>query len=200
METQQKIVFGGLAALIIAVGALYVYSEDGPTSSQSVDVATTSPYEVSITTEPAPSPAPALRSKDDVVKEEPAPLPKESPKETAPVLPAPVTQASGLKIETLTRGSGPGAKTGDTVSVDYTGSFTDGKVFDSSIPRGEPFTLTLGAGQVIKGWDQGIVGMQVGETRKLTIPPELAYGTRGYPGAIPPNSTLVFEVTLKAIK
>lgn len=106
----------------------------------------------------------------------------------------------GLKIETLTEGSGVRVVSGQTISVDYTGMFTDGKVFDSSIPRGQPLSVALGKSQVIKGWDLGIVGMKVGEKRRLTIDPELAYGEAGFPGAIPPNSTLVFEITLLAIK
>ena len=104
-----------------------------------------------------------------------------------------------LKIDVLQEGSGPESKNGDNISVDYTGMLTDGKVFDSSVGRA-PFTLTLGAGQVIKGWEQGLLGMKVGEKRKLTIPSDLAYGKSGYPGAIPPDATLVFDVELKAIK
>ena len=120
-----------------------------------------------------------------------------APSTNTPVAPTPV---AGLKIETLTEGTGPGAVSGQTVSVDYTGMFTDGKVFDSSIPRGAPFTVHLGKGEVIKGWDLGIVGMKVGEKRRLTIAPELAYGAGGFAGAIPPNSTLIFDVTLKTLK
>ena len=104
-----------------------------------------------------------------------------------------------LKVAVVKEGAGAVSKSGDTVSVDYTGMFTDGKVFDSSIGRA-PFELTLGAGQVIRGWEQGLLGMKIGEKRKLTIPPELAYGKNGFPGAIPPNATLIFEVELKAIK
>lgn len=106
---------------------------------------------------------------------------------------------SGLKIEVLQEGSGAGAVNGDSILVDYTGMLTDGKVFDSSVGRA-PFSLTLGAGQVIKGWEEGLLGMKVGEKRKLTIPSDLAYGKSGYPGVIPPDATLIFDVELKAIK
>lgn len=104
-----------------------------------------------------------------------------------------------LGIEIITEGNGEEAKKGDRVLLDYTGTLTDGTVFDSSIPRGEPFRFLLGGGQVIEGWEIGIVGMKIGETRKLTIPHQLAYGEDGYPGVIPPAATLVFTVTLLAI-
>lgn len=104
-----------------------------------------------------------------------------------------------LKIEELVVGTGAEAVTGKTVKVHYTGWLTDGKKFDSSLDRGTPFAFPLGAGRVIQGWDRGVVGMKVGGKRKLTIPPELGYGSRGFPGAIPPNSTLVFEVELVSV-
>jgi FKBP-type peptidyl-prolyl cis-trans isomerase len=97
-------------------------------------------------------------------------------------------------------GDGPVAEVGDVVTVDYVGRFTDGTQFDSSYDRGQPFVFTVGAGQVIPGWDQGVAGMRVGGTRRLTVPPHLAYGSAGRPPAIPPNSTLTFDIELLAIE
>jgi len=105
-----------------------------------------------------------------------------------------------FKSETLTPGTGEAAKSGDTVLVHYTGWLTDGTKFDSSRDRGSPFRFTVGAKRVIAGWDQGVVGMKVGESRRITIPPELGYGARGAGGVIPPNATLVFEVELTSIE
>jgi peptidylprolyl isomerase len=107
---------------------------------------------------------------------------------------------TGLQMEEIKTGDGPAAKAGDIVVVHYVGRLTDGTKFDSSYDRNQPFTFTLGANQVIKGWDEGIVGMKVGGKRKLIIPPALAYGSQGAGSAIPPDSTLVFEVELQEIK
>lgn len=111
-----------------------------------------------------------------------------------------VTTASGLKYQILKVGKGPVAKAGQTVSVHYTGWLTNGKKFDSSVDRNQPFEFTLGAGQVIRGWDEGVAGMMVGEKRKLTIPSDLGYGSAGAGGAIPPNATLIFDVELLGVK
>lgn len=109
------------------------------------------------------------------------------------------TTPSGLEYEDITLGSGDTALAGHSVTVHYTGWLTDGSKFDSSKDRNDPFQFELGAGEVIRGWDEGVQGMQVGGVRKLTIPASLGYGARGAGGVIPPNATLVFEVELLAI-
>jgi FKBP-type peptidyl-prolyl cis-trans isomerase FkpA len=106
------------------------------------------------------------------------------------------TTPSGLKYEDLAPGAGDEAKAGQTVEVHYTGWLTNGTKFDSSKDHGQPFSFKLGAGRVIKGWDEGVAGMKIGGKRKLTIPPELGYGARGAGGVIPPNAELIFEVEL----
>ncbi len=112
----------------------------------------------------------------------------------------PAANATELKMEDKKVGSGTLAEAGKMVQVHYTGWLTDGTKFDSSKDRGEPFTFQLGAGQVIRGWDQGVAGMKVGGIRKLTIPSSLGYGERGTGGVIPPNATLVFEVELLGVQ
>jgi FKBP-type peptidyl-prolyl cis-trans isomerase len=111
-----------------------------------------------------------------------------------------ITTKSGLKSIDEKEGTGAEAKAGDTVEVHYTGTFKDGKKFDSSKDRGRPFSFRLGAGDVIKGWDEGVAGMKVGGKRKLVIPYQLAYGENGRPPVIPPKSELTFEVELLGIK
>ncbi|MBU2082132.1 FKBP-type peptidyl-prolyl cis-trans isomerase [Patescibacteria group bacterium] len=106
----------------------------------------------------------------------------------------------GVEVEVLKEGTGAVAKNGDTVSVHYVGVLENGTKFDSSVDRGTPFEFSLGAGQVIPGWDIGVEGMKIGEVRKLVIPSELAYGPNGAGDVIPPNATLIFEVQLLGIK
>jgi FKBP-type peptidyl-prolyl cis-trans isomerase FkpA len=112
----------------------------------------------------------------------------------------PAAAASELKFEDIKVGEGAVAEAGKQVVVHYTGTLTDGTKFDSSLDRNDPFTFSLGAGQVIKGWDEGVKGMKVGGKRKLTIPPQLGYGEAGAGGVIPPNATLIFEVELLDVK
>jgi FKBP-type peptidyl-prolyl cis-trans isomerase FkpA len=111
-----------------------------------------------------------------------------------------ITTSSGLQYEDLTEGTGPEVCSGQTVQVHYTGWLTDGTKFDSSLDRGSPFSFPLGAGRVIKGWDEGVQGMKVGGKRKLLIPASLGYGAKGAGGVIPPNADLVFEVELLRIR
>lgn len=111
-----------------------------------------------------------------------------------------LTEVNELKIEVLKPGQGAEAIPGKRVHVHYTGTLTDGKKFDSSLDRGEPFAFILGQREVIEGWDQGVKGMKVGEKRKLMIPGQMGYGERGIPGVIPPNATLVFEVELLKVE
>lgn len=122
---------------------------------------------------------------------------------TAPITPAKVDgpgvkTPSGLQYWDLKNGTGKEAVKGASVSVHYTGWLTNGKKFDSSLDRNQPFVFKLGAGQVIRGWDEGVAGMHVGGQRQLRIPPELGYGARGASNVIPPNATLIFDVELLA--
>lgn len=131
------------------------------------------------------------------------------PKVTAPVTENQNTQNTntslqsydiqGMKVEILKEGTGEPAKVGDRVLVHYTGTLQDGTKFDSSLDRGEPFPMTLGENKVIKGWELGVLGMKAGEKRRLTIPPELAYGDREVGGVIPANSTLIFDIEMLSI-
>jgi len=121
--------------------------------------------------------------------------------QSEPTAPTPeITTDSGLKYVDLVAGTGREATAGNQVSVHYTGWLTNGKKFDSSVDRNEPFSFPLGSGRVIKGWDEGVAGMKVGGKRKLTIPSQLGYGARGAGGVIPPNATLVFDVELLEVR
>lgn len=125
-------------------------------------------------------------------------LQKNKNNETPKINPT-VFEIQGMKVEILKEGTGEAAENGDIVSVHYTGVLENGQKFDSSLDRETPFSFALGTGRVIKGWDLGVLGMKIGEKRKLTIPSDLAYGTGGVPGVIPANATLIFEVELLGI-
>jgi len=112
----------------------------------------------------------------------------------------PAADVTELVIVDTQVGTGATAEAGKTVSVHYTGKLTNGTTFDSSVPRGEAFTFHLGGGEVIKGWDEGVKGMKVGGKRKLTIPPQMGYGSTGAGGVIPPNATLIFDVELLKVE
>ena len=136
------------------------------------------------------------------VHKAPAHKPAAKPNTSGPtrVTGAPTKTASGLEYWDIKVGTGAVAESGLHVKVDYTGWLTNGKKFDSSVGTGKPYDFMLGASQVIKGWDEGVAGMKVGGARTLTIPPELGYGARGAPGAIPPNATLIFDVELLQVQ
>ncbi|MDB4998895.1 MAG: Periplasmic thiol:disulfide interchange protein DsbA [Myxococcaceae bacterium] len=139
-----------------------------------------------------PAPSASVAANIPTAHASAAPVPSAAP------LP-PLDPNAKLEMKDLTVGKGAAAKTGDKVTVHYVGTLQDGKKFDASKDHGKPFDFTLGEGQVIKGWDQGVVGMKVGGKRKLTIPSQLAYGDQGRPPVIPQRATLVFEVELLAI-
>lgn len=148
---------------------------------------------------------PAAKTTPEKTSEEPSPsAQREALKDTStkPVIPKPSgSPPRTLEKQDIVKGKGPAAKPGDTVTVQYVGvAFSTGDEFDASWDRGQPFPVPLGAGQVIKGWDKGLVGMRKGGRRILTIPPELAYGSEGYPPTIAPNETLIFVIDALDIK
>ena len=144
----------------------------------------------------------AQTSKSSAQKSTAAPKAAATPKTSGPtpVTGKPQTTLSGVEYWDIKVGTGATAVAGKKLSMHYTGWLTDGKKFDSSFDRGEPFEFTLGKGQVIKGWDEGVAGMKVGGKRQLKIPPAAGYGARGAGNVIPPNATLIFDVELVAVK
>jgi FKBP-type peptidyl-prolyl cis-trans isomerase len=146
---------------------------------------------------PEPTPAPITEASEPAASASAAETP--APAAAAGSAASAAQTVTTLKKEDLAPGTGPACKTGETVRVHYTGTLLDGTKFDSSRDRNEPFQFTLGQGMVIKGWDEGVVGMKKGGKRKLTIPADKAYGKAGHPPAIPPDSPLVFDVELVEI-
>jgi len=165
------------AALVLGTGALLL-AQDKPAADKPAD-------------------KPPAAATDKPAADKPADNPADKPAAGEPG--KTTTTASGLKITMVQEAKNPGALAGDIVWVHYTGKLTSGKVFDSSVGKGKPFKFTLGQGEVIKGWDEGIVGMKIGEKRQLTIPPDLGYGERGAGNDIPPGATLMFDVEMIGI-
>lgn len=182
--------------LIIVIGIIVVIAvwlhKAPPSPAEPVTPAPTSTSTVS-TTPVAPSAAPAAAPASSANPSSPAATNGQRIISTKTI--------NGMKIEVTKEGTGPAITNGQTAQMLYTGKLADGSVFDSTASHGgQPFSFSLGAGQVIKGWDEGVLGMKVGEQRTLIIPAALAYGAAGYPPVIPANATLTFDVTLVGIK
>lgn len=202
----------GLVVMAFLAGACGPKPE-ATTPPETPPPATTAPAET-----PAPPPAGETGSPNAVTPDAPGSPEAAAPVETASPLAAATEPGaspaasgpppagdqkalpSGVKYTIMKEGQGAVAEKGKKVQVHYTGWLTDGKKFDSSVDRNEPFAFNLGAGEVIPGWDEGVAGMKVGEKRRLEIPPDQGYGAEGAPGAIPPNATLIFEVELLGIQ
>jgi len=193
MKLSPTIIVSSIAGVLLVIGIVVAVANQ--------------PKVIAPNTNPAPSQTPAAA--DPKSDDQDAPKIDETTTPT-PIIPNPmtptptsdkaVTMPNGLIIDDTLAGTGEAVKTGDTVTIHYTGMLTDGTVFDSSLPRNQPFVTQIGVGQVIQGWDEGLIGMKVGGKRTLTIPSELGYGARGAGASIPPNATLIFELELLGTK
>lgn len=178
MNNKSLAIIGVLVIMMVALG-IYFYSKKSSPQMTDTTIKQTEPA----STASQATPSEAVSTTPGVT---------ETPTETS----VPTIFPNGLIIEDLKVGQGNEVKSGDTISIHYLGTLTNGTKFDSSYDRGQPFQTQIGVGQVIKGWDLGVVGMKPGGKRRLTIPPDLAYGERGAGGVIPPKATLIFEVEL----
>ena len=170
---------------------------EAPAPAPEIKVETAPP--VIVKTKPQVAPTKAATTTVTTTSTKKVVAPKVQPKPAGKLGPIP-KEADKLITEDITIGTGPTATPGKSVSVNYTGTLTDGTKFDSSLDRGDPFNFNLGGGEVIRGWDQGVAGMKVGGKRRLIIPSELGYGPNGSPPVIPPNATLVFTVELLGVQ
>ena len=184
----KSIVIGAIAVVLVVATAVLIYSRNRSTANTD---ATSLGLGLQTPT-PSPTPESGTLAMTDVKSLIPTPA-------TSPAT-AVKTLADGLQVQDIKLGTGAEAVKGKTISVHYTGWLTDGTKFDSSLDSGKPFQFNLGAGMVIKGWDEGVAGMKVGGVRRLIIPPALGYGSQGAGGVIPPNATLVFEVQLLGVQ
>ncbi|MDP3954880.1 MAG: FKBP-type peptidyl-prolyl cis-trans isomerase [bacterium] len=183
MNNKSLAIIGVLVMIVVALG-IYFYSKKS--LPQMTDTTTKQTESTPTTSQTTPSDSESVSPTPDVT-------------ETPAGASVPTIFPNGLKVEDLKVGQGEAVKSGDQISIHYLGTLTNGTKFDSSYDRGQPFETQIGVGQVIQGWDLGVVGMRVNGKRKLTIPPELGYGERGAGAVIPPNATLIFEVELIGI-
>jgi peptidylprolyl isomerase len=183
----------GIIIVVIILGLVILWLWKTPKQTQPPVV---TPAATVTTTPPTPAAAASTTASTP-----PAPVNPPSPTAKSDSGIISTSTIDGMKIEVTKEGTGPEITNGQTAEMLYTGTLADGSIFDSTASRGnQPFSFTLGVGQVIKGWDEGVLGMKVGEERTLVIPPELAYGANGYPPVIPANATLTFQVTLVGIQ